>query len=399
MKNVFTENLKYKLIALLMALLLWIYVAQTQNATTEQVYTVPVTSVNLAGELVLTEQNEQIQVRLQGERQLLNSIDATDISVSCDFTGLSVGGHSLSVMASAPARTKVVSVSPQEITVRLEETESRTFTVDAKVTGKVESEAYQLLEPVVSPRNIVIYGPGSYLDSITQVFVLPVIPSGQISSFSAQMPINVNSSLGSQIVSQLELVPSTAEVFVPIVTDESSKLVAIDINTAGSPASGYQLSRIVLEPTFFEVYGNQAELQTLNYLKTDVIDISGARGKITRDVAVSVPDGMSLSAENKVSVVLYLEEVTEKTFTRSLVFKENVGAGLKSDVSSTSVSVRVAGPKSVIDELEDADLVPYVNCAGLSVGNYTLKVKAHIPSALSLISISPAELTIEIAYE
>ncbi|MDD2220934.1 MAG: CdaR family protein [Clostridia bacterium] len=399
MRAFFTENIKYKLIALLMALLLWIFVAQSQNSTAEQVYTVPITSMNLAGDLALTEQSEQIQVRLQGERQLLNSIDSTDITISCDFSDLSVGEHDLSVMASAPAGTKVVSVSPQEITVRLEKIESRTFTVQAKVNGKVESDAYQLLEPLVSPRDIVIYGPGSYLDSIEQVFVVPVIPSGQITSFSSRLPINVVSSLGSQVVSQLELVPATAEVFVPIVTDASSKLVAINVNTAGKPASGYQLSRIVLEPTFFEVFGNQAELQILNYLQTSVIDISGARGKIARDVTVDLPDGMSLAAENKVNVVLYLEEVTERTFSRSLVFKENVGAGLKSDVSSTSVSVRVAGPKSVIDGLEEAELVPYVDCAGLSAGNYTLKVKAHIPSSLSLISIAPAELTIEIAYE
>ena len=124
------ENMGLRIMALVLALLLWAYV--TGGGETDRVTTARVETIHLpAGLVVVGNPVEQVELRLAGPRLLLAKIAADHLTIPLDLGGVregSVSFASLETRLPMPAGVRITRVYPSTIELRLVRDDSGTAT-------------------------------------------------------------------------------------------------------------------------------------------------------------------------------------------------------------------------------------------------------------------------------
>ena len=384
----------YKIGSVIIALLIWGFVVVTQNPLSDTMFTVPLEVRNLDSELAMLETTNQVQVRVQGTSAELNNLTSGDIVAYVDMTGVQEGSATVEVSVEVPDNVQLVSYTPTSISVELEPVESRSFPLEVQITGTPE-ENYTLLDPVLSPSEITISGAANYIEEASTVFVRADV-TGLTDNYSKNLQVEVLDANGNNITSHFTITPSVASVIIPVVYDMPEKSVAINPSVIGEPADGYEVSRIVVEPATVRAFGDLEALNSLYYLETAPIDISGMDSTYTQTVNIIHSGDITLS-ESSVTVIVQIEPVSRATFVRDIIYAQNLSSELNCTLPTIEVEVVVSGPETDINAITANDIVPYIDFTGInSAGEYTLQLSVTLPANISLVSISPQQVTVNV---
>ena len=392
------HNFAYKIAALIMAFLLWFYVYQSQNPLTEQVFTVPLEPMNISEDLVLREQNTNIQLRVQGGKKEIENLAASDIRAYVELSSLDAGEHTLSVRADLPDGIQLVSVTPEEMTVNLDRIENKQIPVPFEISGDFESEGNILLDPVITPEEVIVYGASTYLDDIETAFV-SVDLSTLTTSQTLNLPVQLRDAEGNILTRNVQIEPASVEVFLPVVSEQPDRVLPVSVSIIGSPAPGYQLSRVVVEPSTLRVFGSTQDLLNLNSLETVTIDITDFKASSVQQVDVVLPNGITVADSRTVNVVLEIEKIEHKTFSNLTLYQYNLEEGLAAETTDKTVSVTVMGPESFVADLTAADVIAYVDLAGMTEGVYSVPVEVSLPANISLVEVVPTDELVTITRQ
>lgn len=385
----------YKICAVLAALLIWGYVMASNNTLTDTLYTVPLEMRNLNSELALMETTNQVQVRVQGNSSDLDKITSSSIAAYLDLTDIKAGNTTLEVKIDLPSGVQLVSVTPNTVEVTLEAVSTAVFPLEVKTIGQPAS-GYTLMDPVTSPDEVTLSGAKDYINSVGSVIVSADVDDLD-SNYSKNLLIQVLDFAGNNITDKFSVNPSTANIVIPVVTDSPEKSLAVNASVIGEPAKGYQVSRVVVEPSTVKAFGDLAQLNSIYYLETEPINLTGLKKSYSQNVNIVVPGGITLS-QSSVTVIVQIEPVSTATFKRDIIYAQNLAAGLSCDLSGIQVEVVVSGPETYIDSVAANEIVPYVDCSGISTpGEYTLPLSATLPANVTLVSTDPAQITFKVA--
>jgi YbbR domain-containing protein len=174
------EQWPLKILALILALALWFFVASAQR--TEIALAVPVEYVGLEGPLALEgPRRESVDVQVQATRWAGERVNPTTVRVRLDVGRLREGDnlvHLLPENVDVPSGGRVTRVSPAWVTVRVVRAATKTVPVVARVQGR-PAPAHVLRQVVVEPATVQIKGPRTTIESRTAVDTLPVDVSGR----------------------------------------------------------------------------------------------------------------------------------------------------------------------------------------------------------------------------
>ena len=381
----------YRICSVLAALLIWGFVIISQNPQADTLFTVPLETRNLSSELALVDAADQVQVRVQGSSADLGKLNSSSISAYVDLSGVTAGRTSAEVKVSLPRGVQLVSVSPRTVEVTLEAVTSATFTLEAEVIG-LPAEGFALLDAVTTPGEITVSGAREYLDRVAKVSVRTDV-TGIDANFDKKLQVQVFDERGVNITDHLTVEPSFAEVMIPVVSDLPEKTVAVEASIVGEPAEGYEVKRIIVEPSTVRAFGELSAISSLYYLETEPVNISDMRAPYSTKVKVIHSDNVTVSQET-VTVVVQIDPVSTASFTREVISARNLASGLKCIFPEVQVTLLVAGDNSTVSAIGANDLVPYVDCTGITAADeYTLPLKVTLPSGLSLVSVSPERIT------
>jgi len=400
--NLFTEHqiwqapryTGFKILALLLALTIWLYVTVKDNPLSEATYSVPVEIRNLSDDLSQPENNYQVQIRVQGQAALINEITGHDLVAYVDLQGMEAGEVMPKIEVSLPENVTLISLSPDSVQLSLEPKVQEAFPLEVKVSG-APAEHYRVLDPVLSPELVTVSGSAPRIAEIGSVFVSAEI-GGLTENYNRNLSVEVLDKEGNNITQYFTLAPNTVNVVLPVVYDQPEATIAVRAATTGTPAMGYQVSRIVVEPSSVRAFGDLDTLDSLYYLETEVIDITGIR--TTTSFTARVVHGGNISlATDYVTVVVQIEPVATASFTRELIHTQGLAETLSCNIPHTMVDVVVAGPDTYISGLNEADIVPYVDCTGITEpGEYELPVQVSLPNNLSLVEASPLTVKVHV---
>ncbi len=389
------HNLVYKISAIVLAALLWTYVTASQNPLTEATYTIPIEQRNLSSELALMEQNYQVQIRVQGNSTVINTLTTKDFAAYIDCTGVMAGEATLQVKVDLPAGVQLVSQSPETIDVSIENVVSEVFPVELKIIGQ-PAEGFALMDAVLTPSQITLYGPAEYMQQVNCVFVSADVTDVE-SSYNQNLSLEVLDAAGNNISQWFNIAPSTCNVVIPISASMPEKDVAVSAVINGKPATGFQISQIVVEPSTVKVLGDMEYLNQLYYIETQPIDVSGLRESVTRTVDLAAVNGITLSTSS-VTVAIKIDAVSTASLTKDLVHVENLADTLSAEVPNVTVDIVVSGPETLIQDLDPTRVVPYVDCSNITEpGSYTLPISVSLPANISVASCDPGEITVQIS--
>lgn len=98
-----TENNRaLKLLALAIAIVLWLYVSIEQDPISQRTYNVPITVENLSADKVATVSKEYVSVKVMGRETRLDGITAEDFKAYVDLSKAKKGESEVDVHVSLP---------------------------------------------------------------------------------------------------------------------------------------------------------------------------------------------------------------------------------------------------------------------------------------------------------
>lgn len=292
------KNITAKILALIMAINLWVFVMNEQNPPVETTMDIPLEVRNLSNSVIAVDIPETVRVKVRGPRTLIIGLTQKDVKSYIDLKGLSDGSNTVKVNTAIPANFELVEVSPEKINFRLDTIASVKLPVEAKIIGTppaggvVGKIAYNV--PTVT-----VKGPSALLGAVAKVRA-DVDVSGQTADFSVEAPLLLVDENGKR-VEGLVVTPGNVTMSVTITPMVHKKVVEIKPNIIGVLAKGFKLNQVSMNPDKIEISGDDKILEKTDFIFTEPINLTGIDKDTGMEVKLQIKDGI-LSNKNSVTV-------------------------------------------------------------------------------------------------
>jgi YbbR domain-containing protein len=252
-------------------------------------------------------------------------------------------------------------------------------------------------EPSVDQATATVTGPQSVVNTISEVRAsVAVDASGvDVNQLVNLVPIDDK---GQAIAASIpvEVQPAQVRVKVPVFTDRRSKTIPVSPNVIGTPAPGFEIESIELNPAVVSVEGDANDLAGLDHADTAPVSVAGASSEFVQTVGLALPDGVDALGSGSVQVTVHLRPVTAtRTFEAGLIL-----TGARSDrdyrLSTDRVLVTIGGSVADLDRLSGTSLVLTVDVTGLVDGTHTVNVTTNLQTGLTLVGASPAKVDVTV---
>ena len=364
------QKIIVQLVCILLSLGLWIYVTNIENPLKSyELNNVPVEILNSdslkdAGLALSPNQDFYVKLKIEGNAQELFSIDKSDFKITVDLSEfvLKKGENKIAVnIQEAPSAVKIKNSSGLTITVNTEEYSTKEVPVKSEI-NVISKSSYYVATPVFSPETVVVSGPESLVNKVTKV-----IAEGEESNAVKtivknyiMLPVDDNGNEVTGVQLSQKWVEATIEI-------NEGKTVPIKINTTGTLPNGLRLKSISSDITEIGITGPGEILSNVSEIGTEVIDLSGIKDSTTVEVALGIPDGISIhNGESSIKVNILVDKVQTKEFTIPYSIVGTTAEGLTIVPSLDKVTITVSGYADVLDNLTEANFA-----AELDVSEYT----------------------------
>lgn len=351
---------------------------------------------SLSEGLILEKNINKVSVRVQGTAAYIGELTEADIMVYVDLYGLVAGRYELGVMTELThtENVQVISCYPASVEVELKDTKAQMFPLGVEVLGE-PSAGFKQMDVVVAPNEVKLTGAQDYMQRVGKVYVAADISGIDEDGYDKNLSILVLDQIGNNITSMFSLEPKVARVVVPVVSEQPQRLVAVRVPLVGQAAIGYQVALISSTPSVANVFGDLKRLQSLDYVDTEPVDLSDLNADTSLTVRLAPLNGFTVYPK-EVTVALSIEPVNQATISKSIILIQNLAENCTAELEQITISMMVYGPETFIANLDEADIVPYVDCQGLSGGEYELPVYVSLPPNVLLLNVSHNTVAITI---
>jgi YbbR domain-containing protein len=382
------HNWPLKLAAIGLATLLYggLVLSQTTQDFTGNV---PIQVANAAGDvIVLTQPGSVTRVRYVAPPDLGLRIDSTTFRATVDLAGVQATGDrrtfSVAVEAVDP-RIQVLDFEPRAIVLTADRVASRTVPIRA-VLGPAPS-GLDIGEPTVEETTATVSGPASVVAKVTEAQARVVVDGSgiDVNQLVTLLPVDANG----EALTPVDVDPVQVRVKVPVFTDRRSKTLPVTPNVIGTPAAGFEIASVTVDPAVVSVEGDANDLAALESADTQPISVSGASSEVTQTVSLALPDGVQALGGGTVQVTVTLRPRTgTRVFEAGLLL---IGArpDLVYSLSTDHVLVTIGGSLADLDRLSGVSLTLTVDVTGLEPGTHAVPVSANLATGLTLVGASP----------
>lgn len=305
--NLFRRNFLKKLIALIAALFMWIFVMAEQDPSIEGSYTVPLAMSNAPYELVAICDDKTIQVEALAPRSNFVKYDANAFRAYVNLEGLEEGEHQISPKVIMPQGFELLETKPFIVKVKLDPLIEQQTPIILVTTGAVAQDV--IINDIRKSMDVVtIVGPKSFVEQVNKVYGTLNL-SGNTSSFEMQIPMNAVDA-NNNVVQRVRVVPSVITVSVDV--DSSLKKRIVPIIPEISVADGWEINRINVEPTQMEIIGSEAVVNSITALKTAPFAVQTGQRFFRITMKLQIPDGITVKNDE----VIVSAEIVRKNIVR-----------------------------------------------------------------------------------
>lgn len=376
------SNVASIVLAVLLALAIWIIATQQENPVEETDFEseIPIQYVGLADGLIVTnEPSEMATVSLRVQQNTLSDLSQSDFQVTVDLSGLGAGEHSdLPVVADVKAQAVIVGTDPSTVDVSLEEIREREMPIQLDTQGTLPN-GYTMGQIELDPHTVVVSGPQSRVELISEVRAEADI-DGLRDTFSDSLRLIALDSEGNTI-QDVTLSPPEVATTVPIVQEDDFREVAVRVDANFQPAPGYYVSRFTTDPLLVPVRGEVNVIKNLRFIETEPIRLQNLTEDTTLTVQLEPPDGVSLEGVQTVQVIINVEAQPGFRVLEVPVTISGLTEGLEATPTPDTVGVFLSGPQPILDRIgTDVDVIVTVDATDLTPDSYQLEPTVDIVS-------------------
>lgn len=396
------RNIGTMILALVLAIVVWISAVTAANPNVERTRTVPLDIVGLDPDmLIVGNVPTQVRVALEAPSSVMDSMIASENAVQAwvDVAGLEPGTHNLIVQVQVNSAFRPVrqgAVIPELVEITLEPLLTRSYPIKVEITGE-PAVGYQKGPLVIEPSSVTVSGAASLVTQIEQVGTSVDI-SGVTETVERNVSLVAVDEQG-EPVSGVNITPAEASVTQPIFLQGGYRNVIVRVETVGQPADGYKLTNITVSPLNVVVFSSDPQLvnDLPGYVETEPVDLTGAIDDIDTYVAIVLPEGVTMVGDQFVLVQVSIAAI-EGSLKMSLPV---IPVGLlpiqAAVISPETVDVILSGPVPILDTMTPEDVRAIVDVADLELGIYQLEPQVEvIPDRVIVESVVPSTVEVEI---
>ncbi len=190
MREFLFRNMSLKLLSLIFAISLWLFV--NLKATAERTLQIPVRWENMPSFLQITnEVNDSVRVRVSGPRRILSHLDPSRFPVTLDLSDAKVGLSDYQInekMIHLPPGLTATVLPPDTIQFKFDLTVTKAVAVRVPVAGR-PAEGYEIRRVEAKPARIDIVGAQSEVQALSEVETEPVDVGGKTATFTTRARI------------------------------------------------------------------------------------------------------------------------------------------------------------------------------------------------------------------
>ncbi len=413
MKKILLNNLSLKLLAFIIACVIWFAVMYNLNPMDTKTITVPVSIVN--GD-TLTDQNWvydvvgelEVEVEVEARSFDLSRITASNFNLYVDMlypTGGTTTQKRYQINKEVVANADLIesyTLKTDYLDFELEEIVSREFAVNIITSGDVAENYTTADEPTAVPETVTVTGRSSEVEKINSVVYYLDIKdaSEEINETGTPKLLDYDGNELTDLES-VTMSPETVQVCQAI--NQTKSVVVTCSSVSGEPATGYGLSDIVLDVTSVKVAGYKAVLADVVSINipAELINVDGLTEDTTFAIELAdleLPDGVSLVNSNSiVNVTVKIEKKKQNNFRLQLpddVSIDGQDENYDYTFSDTVVIITASGISSDLDNMDSTNIVATLDVTGYEEGTYELELSVTLPDGIELVEVPTVTLTI-----
>lgn len=293
LSSLIRHNLLAKIIALIVAVVMWIFVMNDQNPIISSTVTVPVRLINASENYVISQDTDDVRLKVRASRSLLASYNVDDFDAYVDLGRAVEGENTLKISTVVPSGFELLDMSSETVKVNLDQIIERYVDVEVKAAGEIDQDTVLDSINIVSSK-AVVRGPRSIMDRVYELNG-SVDMTGKTESFQTSVGLIPIDRSGLE-VEGVTLEDGKADVFVTVSRAKQKKMVSLHPVSAGELPAGLVLSSVKVEPQKVEISGESKLIANVETVNTQPIELDKIIGDTVLDVGLQLPEG--ITAEN-----------------------------------------------------------------------------------------------------
>jgi YbbR domain-containing protein len=305
------HNLAAKIVAVLVAVILWGYVMNDQNPSIEGSFNAQVKLINVPDGYKVIQSTETIKITVKGPRSLFAANGDKNFQAHVDMQEAKSGKGSYKVKVDMPQGFELVEVQPDTVDVELDPIVRRKVRADISVNGSPAS-GVTVAKVSQASAEVMIEGPSKAVSEVERVIGYVGLTNKNDVDFALQVPLTAINNDGRE-VQGIKIQPATMYVAVQMARGLTKKIVSIRPVTDNDLPQNLELVSMKPNPLQIEIAGAENIISNLTTVATEKISLADVVGNTDKTVKLALPPGVTVTNHD----VLVRIVVKEKQNTKS----------------------------------------------------------------------------------
>lgn len=393
MINKLKNNSKIKIISLLSAIVVWMYVmAIVDPEETKLFENIPVTitnknELNEKDLIIYPEKDFTTNIYVTGKLSNLKKITKDDIDVYGQIDNPIEGSNEIYLKVSSSQRVNYDFKNPVMI-VTLEKIINEEKSIKVDITGSGKNNVDNIiLEDNID--KVSVFGPRSLVNEVKRV-VGTIEVDGKLNDFSQSIklePVDANG----KAVEGVELKINSVNAHITLLTQKTVP-ITLKLSDNDEPAVNYTMSQNTVT-----IKGKKDIVDSISDIETQPVNLSEVLSGISKDVYLQVPSGITIDTKY-ITIKKNSEDVilVEYTYTaQDVEIRNNTENIDKSEINiPDNIKVSIEYLQSV-GSINKDDIKLYIDLNEVSLKDNICKIKYESTYEIKKINIDPDTVTIE----
>lgn len=403
MNDLLKKDIVIKIVSVLLAILLWLYVLNIDNPYKNKPLTIPikVENINTLQEKALALKNDNftrnVEVIIRGREEVLNKISPGDFQAILDFSKVkSVDDKTLKIDFIYDIDDITITVMiPRSVNIELEKIEKKAFPLQVELTGQPK-ENYKIINMTQVPESVTLEDVESVINQVASVksFI-------DISNLDDDKTVKQECKVYDKNGKEITKLSKNLSVEVKL---EVAKEVPVNLVVTGKPAQDYLEGAKKISPEKVLIAGPKEIVSGITGLKTEPVSIENSRENVSTKTAISLPEGVRLvNSPKEVLVNITIESLVNKNFTIAkddiAILNFSAEELLDFEIVTESVEITLKGKQADLQNISAARMKPSIDVGGLEEGTHSIPLNIELPAGVRLLEKRNIEVKINKALE
>lgn len=280
------ENLPARIICLLVACGLWVYVMTDQNPIMERNVEVRLQQMNLPNHMMAFNVPDKVVVKVRGTRTKVSDNLENKIVATLNMKTATEGQQTIPVKVSF-ANGDVVQVIPSEVSVYVDTVSEKKVPVVTRIVGAISNDM-TIGHSTITPPQVTLRGATHRIDKVNKV-VAPIDVTDHQGDFQSESELVAVSEDGYDIPN-MKIIPERVMVQATMVSQMLSVDIPVKLVMSGELPKGIIVTKSEVLPDKVRITAPPSMLKELKAINTKPVDVSKLEGSMVVAAELDLPE-------------------------------------------------------------------------------------------------------------